>query len=136
LGNDRNGTDYTVLDSAAPFAGGIESPRGVAGRNLPVFALVAQEFIGPCLFDDLEAFLEGGAIGRVDLVMLMRQRAVDAVSLLCHHIDPSALISAGETGIGAAARHVIEHRDILGDANRILGGQDDTELSDAQPLRL
>ncbi len=66
----------------------------------------------------------------------MRQRAVNPVRLLRHDIDPSALIAAREAGVGAAAAHMIEHRDILGDAQRILRRQHDAELADAQPLGL
>jgi hypothetical protein len=66
----------------------------------------------------------------------MRLGAVNAVHLLRHDVDPAALIAARETGVGAAAAHVIEHRDILGDADRIVGGQHDAELTDADALGL
>ena len=62
----------------------------------------------------------------------MRLGAVDAVGLLGHDVDPAALVAARETGVGASAGHVVEHRDVLGHANRIVGRQHDSELSDAQ----
>jgi hypothetical protein len=56
--------------------------------------------------------------------------------LLRHDIDPSALIAAGETGVDASAGHVIDHRDVLGDTNRIVGGQHDAELANAEAFGL
>ena len=95
-----------------------------------------MKILGPCLLDDAKIFLEGRAVGVVDFVVLMRQRAVNSVRLLRHDIDPSPLIAAREAGVGAPAAHVIEHRDVLGDAQRILRRQHDPELADAQPLGL
>jgi hypothetical protein len=58
------------------------------------------------------------------------------VRLLRHDVDPASLVAAGEAGAGAPAGHVIEHRDVLGNADRIGGRQNDTELTDADALRL
>ena len=80
--------------------------------------------------------LEGLAVGGVDLVVLLGERAVDAVHLLRHHVHPAPLVAAREAGDGAPAAHVIEHRDVLGDADRVLGGQHDAELADADALGL
>src|SRR5471032_2577484 len=68
--------------------------------------------------------------------MLVGQRAVDAVRLLRHHVDPTTLIAARETGIGTTAGHVIEHSDVFGDADRIGGRQHDAELPHANALGL
>ena len=57
-------------------------------------------------------------------------------SLLRHDIDPAPLVAAREARIGAPARHVIEHGDVFGDADRIAGRQDDAELADADALGL
>ena len=95
-----------------------------------------KHLLGPCPLDDGEALLEGFAVGGVDLVVLMRLRAGNPVGLLRHDIDPSALVAAREAGVDPAARHMIEHRDIFGDANRILRRQHDPELADPQPLGL
>ena len=80
--------------------------------------------------------LESGAVGLVDGVVLMGEGAVDAVCLLRHDVDPAALVAAREAGVGAPARHVVEHGDVLGDADRVLGGEHDAELADADALRL
>ena len=69
-------------------------------------------------------------------VVLVGQRAVDAVGLLRHDVDPAALVAAREAGIGAAAGHVVEHRDVFGDADRIVRRQHDSELADADALGL
>src|SRR6202030_2332160 len=90
----------------------------------------------PCGLDDAETFLECGAVGSIDLVVLMRLRAVDAMSLLSHDVHPAALVAARETGVRASAGHMVEHRDILGHANRIIGREHDSELADAQALGL
>ena len=58
----------------------------------------------PALLDDLEVLFEGRAIGGVDLVVLMREGTVDAVSLLRENIDPAPLIAAREPGVRAAPR--------------------------------
>ena len=84
----------------------------------------------------LEVLLEGGAVGGVDLVVLVGQRAVDAVRLLRHDVDPAALVAAREAGIGAAAGHVVEHGDVLGDADRVRRRQHDAELADPDALGL
>src|SRR5262250_166805 len=68
--------------------------------------------------------------------MLMWERAVDAVRLLRHDIDPAPLVAARETSIRAPAGHVIEHGDVFRNADGILGRQDDSELSDTQALGL
>ena len=68
--------------------------------------------------------------------MLERAGAVDAVHLLGHDIHPAALVAPGETGIGAAAGHAVEHGDVLGHAQRVLRRQHDAELPDAQTFRL
>ena len=68
-----------VLDALAPLRRGLERPGRVARRDLPELALVGEHLLGPALLDDLEALLEGGAVGGVDLVVLVRQGAVDAV---------------------------------------------------------
>ena len=56
--------------------------------------------------------------------------------LLRHDVDPAPLVAAREAGAGTPARHVIEHRDILGDADRVGGRQHDTELTDTDALGL
>ena len=68
--------------------------------------------------------------------MLVRQGAVDAVRVLGHDVDPAALVAAREAGIGAPARHVVEHGDVLGDADRVGRRQHDAELADADALGL
>ena len=68
--------------------------------------------------------------------MMVRQGPRDAVRLLRHDVDPASLVAAGEAGAGASACHVIEHRDVLGDADRVGGRQHDTELTDADALGL
>ena len=108
------------------------SPGGIF-QNL---ALEGEHLLGPGLLDDLEALLEGGAVGRVDLVVLVRQGAVDAVRLLRHDVDPAALVAAREAGVGAPAGHVVEHGDVLGDADRVGRRQHDAELADADALGL
>ena len=100
-----------------------------ARRHTPVFALIGKRLLGPRLLDDPVAFLERRPVGGIDLVMLMWPRAMNPMSLLRHHIDPAALIAAREPRVGASAGHMIEHRDIFGDADRIVRRQHDTELA-------
>ena len=134
LGHDRNRADDSIVDAAAPFCGRVDLPRRFARRDAPVLPLLGEEILGPGLLDDVKILLEGGAIGGVYFVVLMWLRAVNSVGLLRHDVDPSPLIAAGEAGVGAATGHVIKHRDVFSDANRILRGQDDSELADAQAL--
>jgi hypothetical protein len=68
--------------------------------------------------------------------VLVRQGAVDAVVLLRHDVDPAALVSARESGVRPPTAHVVEHRDVFGDANRVVGRQHDAELADANALGL
>jgi hypothetical protein len=68
--------------------------------------------------------------------VLVGQGTVDTVGLLRHDVDPAALVAAREAGVGAAAGHVVEHGDVLGDADRVVRGQDDAELPDAEALGL
>ena len=68
--------------------------------------------------------------------MLMRQRAVDAMRLLRHCVDPAALIAAGKAGTRAPAGHLVEYRDVLGDADRVRGRKNDAELTDPDTFRL
>src|SRR5439155_1347264 len=114
----------------------LQVPRRRAGRDAPVPALVAEQVLGPGPLDDAEALLERGPVGGVDLVVLVGEGAVDAVRLLCHHVHPAPLVAAGEARVGAAARHVVEHRDLLGDTDRVVRREDDAELADADALRL
>jgi hypothetical protein len=136
LGHDRDRAHDSILNATAPFGGSVERPRSFAGRDAPVLALVRNKILGPRLLDDAKIFFERRAIRVIDLIVLMGQRAVNSMRLLRHDIDPSPLIAAREAGVGASSRHVIEHRDVLGHAQRILRWQHDTELSDPQPLRL
>ena len=73
---------------------------------------------------------------RVDLVVLVREGAVNAVHLLSHHVDPAALIAAREPGACPSAGHVVEHRNVLGDADRVARRQHDAELPDSDAFRL
>ena len=95
-----------------------------------------EHLFRPALLDDLEVLFECRAIGGVDLVVLVRQGAVDAMSLLAEDIHPAPLIAASEPGTRAAPRHVVEHRDILGHANGVGRRQHDPELPDADSLGL
>ena len=136
LGHHADGLEDAVLDALAPLRRGLERPGRVAGRDLPELALEGEHLLGPALLDDLEAFLEGGAVGGVDLVVLVRQGALDAVRVLGHDVDPAALVAAREAGIGAPARHVVEHGDVLGHADRVRRRQHDAELAHADALGL
>ena len=80
--------------------------------------------------------LEGLAVRVVDGVVLMRQRAVDAVHLLRHDVHPASLVAASEARHRAPAAHVVEHRDVLGDPQRVVRRQHDAELPHADPLGL
>jgi len=51
--------------------------------------------------------------------VLVGQRAVNAVRLLRHDVDPAPLVTAREAGIRAAAGHVVEHGNVLGHADRV-----------------
>jgi hypothetical protein len=82
---------------------------------------VREHGLGPAFLDDRKAFLEGRAVGGVDRVVLMRERAVDAVRLLRHHVDPAPLIAPREARAGAPAGHLVEHRDVLGHPDRVRG---------------
>src|SRR5215471_7698894 len=128
--------DDAIFDSETPFGAGLDIPWSIARRHAPITPIIGESLFGPGLLDDAVAFLECGPIGRVDLVMLMRLCSMNPVSLLRHDIDPAALIAARKTGVGTAAGHVIEHRDIFSDPDWIIGRQYDPELAHAQPLGL
>ena len=68
--------------------------------------------------------------------MLVGLGAVDAVHLLGHGVDPPALVAPGEAGVGPAAGHVVEHGDVLGHPDGVLGRQHDAELPHSDPLGL
>ena len=87
------------------------------------------------LIAGLDAPTEGRVfVGGVDLVVLVGQRAVNAVGLLRHDIDPASLVAAREARVRASARHVVEHRDVFRDADRVLGGEHDAKLPDPDAL--
>ena len=136
LGHHADRRQDAVLHALAPLRRGVERPWRGAGRHLPELAVEGQHLLGPALLDDAEVLLEGQPIGVVDLVVLVGQRAVDAVRLLRHDVDPAPLVAAREARIGAAAGHVVEHGDVFGDADRIAGRQHDAELADADALGL
>src|SRR5438132_13061671 len=136
LGYHADSFDDTVLDTKAPFVAGFDIPRRVAGWNAPITPIVGEDILGPGLLDNAVALFECGAVGGVDVVVLVRLGAVNTVSLLRHDIDPAALVAARKAGIGAAAGHMIEHRDIFGDSNWIAGRQHHSELSNSQPFGL
>src|SRR5215472_13443623 len=96
-----NRLDDAVLDSEAPFGAGLDVPWGIARRHAPITPIIGESLFGPGLLDDAVAFLECGPIGCIDLVMLMRLRPVNTMSLLRHDIDPAALVAACEAGVGA-----------------------------------
>jgi hypothetical protein len=127
---------HAVLDALAIFHGGLEIPGRGARRHFPVLALECQHFLGPALLDDLPVLLERLAVGLVDRIMLVRQGPGHAMGLLRHDVDPAPLIAAGEAGAGPPAGHVIEHRDVLGDADRVGGRQHDPELADTDAFGL
>ena len=114
----------------------LDVPGRAVGRDLPGVALVLDHVLGPALANDVEVLFEGGAVRGVDLVVLTGPRTVDAVNLLREGVDPAALIAARKAGQRASARHMVEHRDVLGDANRVMRGQHDAELADADALGL
>ena len=118
------------------LARGLERPGRLARRDLPELALEGEHLLGPRLLDDGEALLERGAVGGVDLVVLVGERAVDAVRLLRHDVDPAPLVAAREPCAGPPARHVVEHGDVLGDPDRVRRRQHDAELADADALGL
>ena len=131
---------HAILDAGAPLRRGLQCPRraalGTTHRNLPEPAVVVEHRLGPGLLDDPETLLERGPVRGVDLVVPVRQGARDAVRLLRHHVDPAPLVAAGETSVRAAARHPVEHRDVLGDPDRIPRRQHDAQLADPYVLRL
>ncbi len=131
LRNDANSFDDAVLDAAAIQLGRRQLPWRPLDRNPPISALDRQHVFRPAFLDDPEVLFEGSAVRRVDVVMLVRRRAVDAMGLLRHGIDPAALIAAGKARICAPAGHVVQHGDILRHADRVLCRQDYTELPDA-----
>ena len=106
-------------------------PEGCANTSL-----IAEEFFGPGLFDDAVAFFEGRAVGVIDGVVLMGLSAMYAMGLLRHDIDPSALVPTCEASVDPPAGHMIDHRDVFGDTNRIVGREYDAELANAQALGL
>ena len=136
LRHDADLAHDAVLDAAAPLLRRVERPRRALGGHLPVLALEAQHVLRPRALDDAEVLLERLAVRLVDGVVLARRRAVDAVELLRHHVDPAALVAAREAGVRPPAAHVVEHRDVFGDAQRVLRRQHDAELADADALRL
>jgi hypothetical protein len=51
------------------------------------------------LLDNAEILLEGQPIRVVGRIVLVGQRAVDAVRLLRHDVDPAALVAAREARV-------------------------------------
>lgn len=110
-------------------------PEGVLGRDGPVLALVAEGVVGPRLDDDLpvlfvELLLELLVGGRVGVAVGERR------IVLAEGVDPARLVAASEPGEGATLGHLVEDGDVLGDAQRVVAGQDQAALADAQVLRL
>src|SRR6202022_3259341 len=100
LWDHADGFEHAVLDASAIPRRGLEGPGRLPGRDLPELTLERQHLLGPGLLDDVKALLEGGAVGGVDRIVLMRQCTVNAMRLLRHDVDPAALIAARETCIG------------------------------------
>src|ERR1700712_3460487 len=110
---------HPVFHALAVFLSGIQHPRGLSGGHLPELTLVSQHLLRPGFLDDLEVLLERRTVGGIDRIVLMRQRPADAMSLLCHDVDPAPLIASGKTGVGTAACHMVQHRNVLGDPDWI-----------------
>ncbi len=136
LGHHADRLQDAVLDALAPLLRRVERPRRLAHRHLPERAVDGQHLLRPAFLDDAEVLLEGETVRVVDLVVLVRQRAVNAVRLLRHDIYPAPLVAAREPRIGAAAGHVVEHGDVFGHADRVRRRQHDAELSDPDALGL
>ena len=140
LRHDADLPQHAVLDAGTPLLRRLERPRRAAcrtaHRHLPEPAVVLEHRLGPGLLDDPEALFEGGPVRRVDLVVPVRQGAGDAVRLLGHHVDPAPLVTAGETGVGPSSGHPVEHRDVLGDPDRVPRRQHDAQLPHPDVLRL
>jgi hypothetical protein len=84
----------------------------------------------------MKALPRSRPVGSIDLVVLMGLRTVNAVRLLCHHVNPTALVSPGKTGVRTAPGHVVEHGYVFCHPDRIVGRQHDPKLSHPQPAGL
>jgi hypothetical protein len=134
--NNANRAKNAVFHPLAELGCGFQSPWRLACRHFPVFPIEGEHLLRPGLLDNPEVLLEGGAICGIDLVMLVRQGAVNVVRLLRHDVNPAPLVAAGESCDGASSGHVVEHRDVLGHPNRVCCRQYDAELADPDALGL
>ena len=113
----------------------VRGPKNAGRRYLPVLAVMAEGRVGPRLHDDIEVlfveFLLELLVG-LGIGLVVRESLV----MLAQRVDPARLIAARESGKRPALGHLVENRDILRDAKRIVAGQDQSQLPDPQPLGL
>src|SRR5271155_3639189 len=130
------GQDALVVDAAAVPAGHfVSGPKDVARRYLPVLAMMAEGRVGPRLHDDIEVlfveflleFLVSFGIG-----LIVRESLI----VLAQRVDPPRLVAARESGKCSALGHLVENRNVLGDADRILAWQNQSKLPDPDMLSL
>jgi len=84
--------------------------------DVGVLAVVGEAFLGPCLDDDIDGFLEPFAAG-VD---------VDA-----HAVELLLLITSADAEVDASVADHIQHGHFLGHQDGIVQGQDDDRSADA-----
>src|SRR5690348_16129830 len=124
--------DALVIDAAAVLAGNVVcAPKNVGRRYLPVFAVMAEGRIGPRLHDDVEVLfvkLLLQLLVTLGIGLAVRQ----ALVVLAERVDPAWLVAARESGERPALGHLVENRDVFGNAQRVVARQHQTQLPNPQ----
>ncbi len=131
-------------------------PGLVGIRHLPGGAIVREALLRPGLHDEFDVVLEDAAVMRIVVAVLLklrllgeaglhRLRVVDRgvgrlgcarAEMLAVGVGPARLIAAREAHEGAALRQMIDHRNLLGHADRIVRAHHVAEWADMDVLRL
>src|SRR6266478_7917618 len=138
----RHDADLPDHAFVVDLAGGAVLPGPVGDRPAPdpflvgvgdlvVLAVVVPRLLGPGLLDDLDRFLVDPAVVVVD-GGAVHGRARDVI-LLAQDVDPPVLVPAGEPGIDAPLRQVVEDRQLLGGPDGIPRRQHQPERGELDP---
>ena len=105
----------------------------VGERHLDEVAVEGQQVLVPGLVDEVDVLLVHVT------VVLVGGAAVHRCGLdrhpLSEHVDPALLVAAGEAGVDPALGQVVEHGDLLGHPQRVVGREDERQRGELDLLR-
>ena len=140
----------------ARASGQSSMPASIGIGHLPGGAVVGEALLRPGLHDELDVVLEDAAVMRIVVAVLLKLRLLREAGLhglrvvdrgvgrlgraraemLAVGVGPARLIAAGEAHEGAALREMVDDRDLLGHADRVVRAHHVAEGADMDVLRL